>query len=1001
MKVKRRKKSILLSLCFLLLFTGFSGVISPNVQAAPVEPKERYLIRLKDSSSANKWASRKGFESRHSAKSEKRSSIVAELSSSDLAKLKADSEVLFVEKDQPLSLSATNEDTPSGSRSIVPWGITATQAVYAHNEGMTGDGINIAILDTGVSTAHPDLRIAGGQTFVDGSLNYEDDNGHGTLVTGVINGIPNAYGIEGMAPDANIYALKVLDANGNGFYSSVIEAIDWCVENGIQIVSMSFGGTEYSEILQQVIREATVEHGLLFVAAAGNNGAGEETEAFPARYSDVISVGSVNASYTRSVFSSTGAQLDIMAPGEQIWSTAIGGDYGVRSGTSMAAPYAAGAAALVWSANRAWSADQVRTALLEQAVPLGDRHEYGAGLLQVVLQSTPQIDPETHQQPAPHPEAPPVIQPEYHGELISISQEEYEVRVLIEKLARMQETALSENNIALSKDIDNAYNQLKIQYLVLRQPTRKDSLAKTSYPLDAAVTSRLTSVTSSVYETQTVHQSVYSNEVQPQGISALLADYMPLADTFQDQIGGEGEKSAIAPMDYTFSGKIGDGQSINPGETATVYFSMVTDVKDLDVQITGPDYYFEESYQVPDENYWGFNMYHWYTDPYLAPGDYYIKFICHYPQSSDYFEIEFRIYVGIDSMATSLSRGTPVDIYSPDYGTAMFSYHSSDKFENLRIRTFQNGDRFSDTTLYIYADSSKDYFIDYNNDSEGSLYATVELILKPNSTIFIEVKNYYQGRGLYAGLTVEAGNYLITSLSSKTPVDRSLPSLTAGFFEFSPTKSEQITLKTGPYGGNGGDSDTMLYLYGDANHTQLLAEDDDSGGSHFSEITANVVAGRTYYVALTGWGRKSVYARLSLTGSGDSTPPTPPSQLIMTSRTASSATLEWKPATDDIGVVYYDIYRSGSYVASVPSSSLTYKVTGLSANYLHTFTVKARDAAGNLSGASNKTAFLYINGSVTYQYDSTGRLSGIRLPSGQVITYQKDNNGNTKGIILP
>jgi subtilisin family serine protease len=121
-----------------------------------------------------------------------------------------------------------------------------------------GQGVKIAVLDTGIAP-HPDLQIAGGKSFIANSESYADDHGHGTHVAGTISALDNKSGVIGVAPKAQLYALKVLDHQGSGSYSQIIEAIQWSIANKMDILSMSFGGKSASQALHQAIKEASAE----------------------------------------------------------------------------------------------------------------------------------------------------------------------------------------------------------------------------------------------------------------------------------------------------------------------------------------------------------------------------------------------------------------------------------------------------------------------------------------------------------------------------------------------------------------------------------------------------------------------------------------------------------------------------------------------------------------------------------------------------------------------
>jgi len=177
-----------------------------------------------------------------------------------------------------------------------------------------------------------------------------------------------------------LYSVKVLDHAGNGTYAQVIQGIEWAIEHHVNVISMSFTGASDSQALHQAIVDAS-NAGILMIAAAGNRGSGAETEMYPALYPEVVSVGATTPSNVRANLSSTGNELDIMAPGVDIYSTFIGGGYTYMSGTSMAVPYVTGAAAVLWSAYPDDDSLSIMNRIYASATPLGDAHEYGHGLV--------------------------------------------------------------------------------------------------------------------------------------------------------------------------------------------------------------------------------------------------------------------------------------------------------------------------------------------------------------------------------------------------------------------------------------------------------------------------------------------------------------------------------------------------------------------------------------------------------------------------------------------
>ncbi|MFE0504307.1 S8 family peptidase [Peribacillus butanolivorans] len=262
-------------------------------------------------------------------------------------------------------------------------------------EKSKGKGITVAILDTGCDVDHPDLseRIIGGRNFTgDDNGNpdvYTDYNGHGTHVAGTIAAVHNNTGVVGVAPEASLLILKVLDKNGSGQYDWIIKGINYAVEQKANIISMSLGGSEDVSELHQAIQNAIAKQ-ILVVCAAGNEGDGRDSTdelGYPAYYNEVISVGSINLQRRSSEFSNSNNEVDLVAPGEEILSTYLNGKYAKLSGTSMAAPHISGALALIKDmANknfeRILTEPELYAQLIKRTVPLGNSPKLeGNGLL--------------------------------------------------------------------------------------------------------------------------------------------------------------------------------------------------------------------------------------------------------------------------------------------------------------------------------------------------------------------------------------------------------------------------------------------------------------------------------------------------------------------------------------------------------------------------------------------------------------------------------------------
>lgn len=216
-----------------------------------------------------------------------------------------------------------------------------------------GQGVRVAILDTGIDLDHPDLLGAVEKSRDFTGEGIEDRNGHGTHCAGIIAARANEVGFVGTAPMCSLLVGKVLDGGGGGSIDAVIAAVDWAVGEGADILSMSLGSAAGSPGLYRAIHDALAK-GVIVVCAAGNTGElFANNIGFPGRYGSVITVAAHDRFGQPSGFSSRGASIDFMAPGSDIWSTYRQGGYAKLSGTSMATPFVAGLAALVLAKHRA------------------------------------------------------------------------------------------------------------------------------------------------------------------------------------------------------------------------------------------------------------------------------------------------------------------------------------------------------------------------------------------------------------------------------------------------------------------------------------------------------------------------------------------------------------------------------------------------------------------------------------------------------------------------
>ncbi|NUS00563.1 MAG: S8 family serine peptidase [Kribbellaceae bacterium] len=251
----------------------------------------------------------------------------------------------------------------------------------------------VGVLDTGVDAGHPDLAghlLPGYNTF-NTALPPNDGDGHGTAVTGIIAaGTGNSVGVAGVAWNAKVRPVKVLDDTGSGDDSNLINGLNWAVKNGVRVINMSLGGEGDNPILHQAIQNAYAK-GVVLVAAAGNTGA-DASNHFPGAYPEVLSVGATNRYGVLTGFSSYGDTVDIAAPGYDITSTSprAGTPAGYEpyflglAGTSFSSPIVAGVAALVRNKWPSFTPAQVMTRLkatARDAGPRGYDPYYGAGIL--------------------------------------------------------------------------------------------------------------------------------------------------------------------------------------------------------------------------------------------------------------------------------------------------------------------------------------------------------------------------------------------------------------------------------------------------------------------------------------------------------------------------------------------------------------------------------------------------------------------------------------------
>ncbi len=427
--------------CSALAATSYAAIESERFDRAGARIPDQYIVVFHDSVADPEAAERDILARVRGERLDSyRSALMgfsARFSEGELATVASDPRVAFISEDRTVSIAQATrrDDIPSSSRferiidiapqakAAAPTTVqtlpTGVDRIDAEGKVNTGANINVAVIDTGILSTHPDLvgKVVGGKDCSYSGGGQTDQNGHGTHVAGTIAATHNTKGVVGVAPGAKLWSVKVLNRYGSGSWSSIICGLDFVTSKSpakggpIKVANMSLGGSGVSDgncgksnndaLHKAVCR--TRDAGVVIVVAAGNSGA-NAANFVPAAYDNAVitvsaladsdgkpgglgSATSYGADDTFATFSNWGAPVDIGAPGVNIYSTWLSNGYKTISGTSMASPHVAGAAALYIFKNPGASWTQVRDALVGMGESLGAGHADPSGLhAETVLQ---------------------------------------------------------------------------------------------------------------------------------------------------------------------------------------------------------------------------------------------------------------------------------------------------------------------------------------------------------------------------------------------------------------------------------------------------------------------------------------------------------------------------------------------------------------------------------------------------------------------------------------
>ncbi|MEF2247073.1 S8 family serine peptidase [Paenibacillus sp. IITD108] len=752
--------------------------------------------------------------------------ISLELTESQLEELINSDIVENYEKDQQIELSNItqqniNDNIISSGNQIVPWGIYSTGAYYSNSVSPEGEKVKVAIFDTGIAE-HPELPLSGGVSFVESEEGFLDEHGHGTQIAGSIAAIDDNRGIVGSTNNIELYAVKTIDSMGKGYISSVIKGIDWAIDNDIQIINLSFVVNEYSLLLHEAIQNA-YNNGLLIIAAAGNKGMGENTILYPALFPEVLAVGAIDKSHNRASFSSTGPELDLVAPGSLILTTNRFGGYSVTSGTSIAAAHVTGAAALIMSKRPYSTPSEITELIKNSSTNLGESFEYGNGLINVAKALGLRNEP-----------FPPIST----GGI-----------------------EIDETNIWIPSNEDGelniaSYDQVGDGQIIFAGETARVSVKLNGNQNGQNIHEK---IEVSVYPVNDNHNIILYDEIlnpvlfetisfQWETTESILPGMYMIKFHYPARPTGEDDDYFVIHIQQKGNAAPTNLVAIPSGNS--IKFSWTPPLEAISYSIMLNGNFIAET----SETTFTFNN--------LQPlTQYRLAVAAIYPENkiSNYSEIVVRTTI------EELIVYTPIDVeQEASERKFLFRPASNGVYRFFTSENFSNG-KSSDTLLKIYADSQMTQLLASNDDYDGSIFSEIRQSMSQGKEYYISLSTFGNA-SLSARIVAEVITSEIPYIQQDIPVDVNELAGNSTVYIFVPSTSGKYNIFTSFYSGrmSSRQNDTQLSVFSDINLTSRLPNgfNDDTDDSVFSEVSISLTRGIPYYVKINGFDDTKVYARL-------------------------------------------------------------------------------------------------------------------------------------------